>query len=48
MDACVLLAQVSPKHWRHRLLYNQRGPLLEAALRSRTNAIIATLAIHID
>jgi amino acid transporter len=44
----VLLAQVSPKHWRHRLLYNQRGPLLEAALRGRTEAIIASLAIHID
>jgi amino acid transporter len=44
----VLLAQVSPKHWRHRLLYNQRGPLLEAALRTRTDAIIASLAIHID
>jgi len=44
----VLLAQVSPKHWRHKLLYNQRGPLLEAALRTRTDAIIASLAIHID
>jgi amino acid transporter len=44
----VLLAQVSPKRWRHRLLYNQRGPLLEAALRTRTEAIIASLAIHID
>jgi amino acid transporter len=44
----VLLAQVSPKHWRHRLLYNQRGPLLEAALRTRTDAIISSLAIHID
>jgi amino acid transporter len=44
----VLLAQVSPKQWRHRLLYNQRGPLLEAALRTRTDAIIASLAIHID
>jgi amino acid transporter len=44
----VLLAQVSPKRWRHRLLYNQRGPLLEAALRTRTDAIIASLAIHID
>jgi amino acid transporter len=47
-DVTVLLAQVSPKHWRHRLLYNQRGPLLEAALRTRTDAIIASLAIHID
>ena len=44
----VLLAQVSPKRWRHRLLYNQRGPLLEAALRTRTDAIIASLSIHID
>jgi amino acid transporter len=43
----VLLAQVEPRHWRHRLLYNQRGPILAAALRARTNAIVATLAIRL-
>jgi hypothetical protein len=30
------------------LLYNQRGPILEAALRARTNAIIAEVAVRID
>jgi amino acid transporter len=47
-DVTVLLAQVEPRHWRHRLLYNQRGPILAAALRARTNAIVATLAIRLD
>ena len=47
-DVTVLLAQVEPRHWRHRLLYNQRGPILAAALRARTDAIIATLAVRLD
>jgi amino acid transporter len=47
-DVTVLLAQVEPRRWRHRLLYNQRGPILAAALRARTDAIIATLAIRLD
>jgi len=47
-DVTVLLAQVEPRRWRHRLLYNQRGPILVAALRARTDAIIATLAIRLD
>lgn len=47
-DVIVLLAQVEPRRWRHRLLYNQRGPILAAALRARTDAIVATLAIRID
>ena len=47
-DVTVLLAQVEPRRWRHRLLYNQRGPVLAAALRARTDAVVATLAIRID
>lgn len=47
-DVTVLLAQVEPRRWRHRLLYNQRGPILAAALRARTDAIIATLAVRLD
>ena len=47
-DVTVLLSQVEPKHWRHRLLYNQRGPILEAALRARTNAIIASVSVRLD
>jgi amino acid transporter len=44
----VLLAQVEPRRWRHRLLYNQRGAILATALRLRTKALVATLGIPID
>ena len=44
----MLLAQVEPRRWRHKLLYNQRGPILEAALRARTNAAIASVSFRID
>jgi hypothetical protein len=44
----VLLAQVEPRRWRHKLLYNQRGPLFATALRLRTKALVATLGIPID
>jgi amino acid transporter len=47
-DVTVLLCQVEPRRWRHKLLYNQRGPLLEAALRARTNAAIASVSVRID
>jgi len=39
----VLLAEVEPRHRRHQILHNQRGLILGAALRSRTNAVIATM-----
>ncbi len=44
----VLLAQVEPRRWRHRLLYNQRGAILGAALRLRTKALVASLGFPID
>jgi len=44
----VLLAQVEPRRWRHRLLYNQRGAILAAALRLRTTALVASLGFPID
>jgi amino acid transporter len=44
----VLLGQVEARHWWQRLLHNPRGPVLAAALRSRTDAVIATLTIHLD
>jgi hypothetical protein len=47
-DVTVLLSQVTPRRWRHQLLYNQRGPILEAALRTRTSAIIASVSVRID
>lgn len=43
----VLLAQVDTPHWWQQLLHNPRGPFLAAALRSRTNAVIATLTVHL-
>src|SRR5271170_6020325 len=47
-DVTVLLSQVEPRRWRHRLLFNQRGPILEAALRTRTGAVIASISVRID
>lgn len=47
-EVTVLLSQVEPKHWRHRLLYNQRGPILEAALRARTSAIITSVSVRLE
>jgi hypothetical protein len=47
-DVTVLLSQVEPRRWRHRLLYNQHGPILEAALRARTSAVIASVSVRID
>jgi hypothetical protein len=44
----VLLAQVEPRRWRHRLLYNQRGSILGTALRLRTTALVASLGFPID
>jgi amino acid transporter len=39
----VLLAEVEPRKRRYQLLHNQRGLILAAALRSRTDAVVATL-----
>jgi amino acid transporter len=44
----VLLAQVEPKRHRYRILHNQRGLVLAAALRVRTDAVIATLLVRVD
>jgi amino acid transporter len=43
----VLLAHVEPRHWWYRPLHNPRGPVLTAALRARTDAVIATLAVRL-
>ena len=37
----VLLAEVEPRRRRYQLLHNQRGLVLAAALRSRTDAVVA-------
>ena len=39
----VLLAEVEPRRRRYQLLHNQRGLVLAAALRSRTDAVIAVV-----
>ena len=44
----VLLAEVEPRHRRYQILHNQRGLLLAATLRSRTDAVIATLPFRIS
>ncbi len=43
----VLIPEIIPSKRRHEILHNQRGRLLEAALKSRTNVIVATLPFHI-
>jgi hypothetical protein len=44
----VLLGQVEPTRRRYRILHNQRGLILAAALRLRTDAIVATLVMRMD
>ncbi len=43
----VLIPEVEPRRRRHQILQNQRGLLLAAALRLRTNAVICTLAYRL-
>jgi hypothetical protein len=44
----VLLGQVEPNRRRYRILHNQRGLILAAALRLRTDAIVATLVVRMN
>ena len=39
----VLIAEIVPRKRRHQILHNQRGRLLEAVLKARTDVIVATL-----
>jgi amino acid transporter len=43
----VLIPEMIPAKRRHEVLHNQRGRLLEAVLKARTNVIVATLPFHI-
>lgn len=47
LGVTVLLAHVEARHWWQRPLHNPRGPVLTTALRVRTEAVIATLAIRL-
>ncbi|HEY6397588.1 MAG TPA: amino acid permease, partial [Solirubrobacteraceae bacterium] len=43
----VLIPEILPRKRRHELLHNQRGRLLAAVLKARTDVVIATLPFHI-
>jgi amino acid transporter len=43
----VLIPQVLPHKRRHEILHNQRGRLLEAALKARCDVVVATLPFHV-
>jgi amino acid transporter len=43
----VLIPFVDPRKRRHEILHNQRGRLLEAVLKSRTDVVVATLPFHL-
>jgi hypothetical protein len=43
----VLIAELIPRKRRHEILHNQRGRLLEAVLKARTDAVVATLPFHL-
>ena len=43
----VLIPEIIPDKRRHEILHNQRGRLLESALKGRTDVVIATLPFHI-
>jgi amino acid transporter len=47
VQVSVLISEIQPRKRRHELLHNQRGLLLAAALRSRTDAVIATLPFRL-
>ncbi|HEY2771751.1 MAG TPA: APC family permease [Solirubrobacteraceae bacterium] len=43
----VLIPLIIPSKRRHEILHNQRGRLLEATLKARTDIVVATLPFHI-
>jgi amino acid transporter len=43
----VLIPNIVPRKRRHEILHNQRGRLLEAVLKQRTDVVVATLPFHI-
>jgi hypothetical protein len=47
MTFTVLIAEIVPAKRRHEILHNQRGELLEAALKRHTGVVIASLPFHI-
>jgi hypothetical protein len=43
----VLIAEIEPRKRRHEILHNQRGALLAAVLRARTDVIVATMPFRL-
>ncbi|HUZ27731.1 MAG TPA: amino acid permease, partial [Solirubrobacteraceae bacterium] len=43
----VLIPEIIPNKRRHEILHNQRGRLLEAVLKARTEVVVATLPFHL-
>ena len=43
----MLFPQIVPRKRRHEILHNQRGRLLEAVLKARTDVIVAILPFHL-
>jgi hypothetical protein len=43
----VLIPEILPRKRRHEILHNQRGRLLEAVLKARTDVVVATLPFHL-
>ncbi len=43
----VLIPEIVPRKRRHEILHNQRGRLLEVALKARTGIVVATLPFHL-
>ena len=44
----ILIPQILPRKRRHEILHNQRGRLLEAALKQRFDVVVATLPFHLE
>ena len=44
----VLIPEVQPRHWRYRILQNQRGLLLATVLRAGTDAVICTIPYRLS
>ena len=47
LTVTVLIPEIVPSKRRHEILHNQRGELLEAALKRRADVVIATLPFHL-
>jgi hypothetical protein len=43
----VLITEIEPRRRRHEILHNQRGALLAAALRVRTDVVVATVPFRL-